>query len=384
MHARMRWAGVMVLGMLAFVSVARAQVTSIEGDVKDENGQALKGALIKIERKDIKGHYQVKTDKKGHYYYGGLPIGMYRISIEVDGKERDSVDNVKTSLGDPREVPFNLKQTAEQNAALQKAAETGTLTKEQERSLSPEQKAAIEKRAKEQAAAMAKNKALNDAFNAGKEAALAKNWQGAVDSFDKASQMDPSQNVVWAQLAEANINLAATKTGPDQQAVMDKGLAAYQKAIELKPDDPSYHNNYALALVKAKRVPDAQAELTKAAQLDPTNAGKYYYNLGAVLVNTGQTDQAGEAFKKAIEASPNYAPAQYQYGVFLVSKAKTTADGKVVPPDGTVEAFQKYLELDPTGPYAESAKGMLQTLTGSVQTVYQNPNAKPPAKKKKN
>jgi len=54
-----------------------------------------------------------------------------------------------------------------------------------------------------------------------------------------------------------------------------------------------------------------------------------------VLVNTGQTDQAGDAFKKAIDANPNYAPAQYQYGVYLVSKAKTTPDGKVVPPDGT-------------------------------------------------
>ena len=32
---------------------------------------------------------------------------------------------------------------------------------------------------------------------------------------------------------------------------------------------------------------NAQAELTKAAQLDPPNAGKYFYNLGAVLVNTG-------------------------------------------------------------------------------------------------
>ena len=195
--------------------------------------------------------------------------------------------------------------------------------------------------------------------------------------------MDPAQNVVWANLAEAEIGLAATKTGTDQQAAMDKGLAAYQKAIELKPDDPSFHNNYALALVKNKKLPEAQAELTKAAQLDPTNAGKYYYNMGAVLVNSGQMDGAGEAFKKAIAANPNYAPAQYQYGVFLVSKATTTADGKVVPPEGTVEAFQKYLELDPTGPYAESAKGMLQTLTGSVATTYQNPNAKPAPKRKR-
>ena len=56
-------------------------------------------------------------------------------------------------------------------------------------------------------------------------------------------------------------------------------------------------------------------ELEKAATLDPPGAGKYFYNLGAVLVNTAQTDAAGEAFKKAIESDPNYAPAQYQYGM---------------------------------------------------------------------
>jgi tetratricopeptide (TPR) repeat protein len=383
MRARMRWIGMMLLGLLTFASMSWGQVTALEGKVQDDQGQPLKGALIKIERTDIRGHYQVKTDKKGHYYYGGLPLGTYRVSVEIDGKEADFVNNVRTHLGDPLELNFDLKQVKERQQEMQKAAETGTLTKEQERSLTPEQKAAIEKRAKEQAEQMKKNKELNDAFNAGREAETAKNWQAAVDGFEKASTIDPTQTVVWAHLADSYINLAGTKTGADQQAAMDKGLNAYQKAIALKPDDPSFHNNYALALVKAKKLDEAKAELTKAATLDPANAAKYYYNLGAVLVNTGQTEQAGEAFKKAIDANPNYAPAQYQYGIYLVSKATTTADGKVIPPDGTIQAFQKYLELDPNGPYAEQAKGMLQTLTGTVQTRYVNPDEKKSSKKKK-
>ncbi len=383
MRARMRSIGMMLFGLLAFASMSWGQTTALEGKVQDDQGQPLKGAMIKIERLDIRGHYQVKTDKKGHYYYGGLPLGTYRVSVEIEGKEADFVNNVRTHLGDPLELNFDLKQVKEQQQAMQKAAETGTLTKEQERSLTPEQKAAIEKRAKEQSEQMKKNKELNDAFNAGREAEQAKNWQGAVDNFEKASQIDPQQTVVWAHLADSYINLAETKTGADQQAAMDKGLGAYQKAIALKPDDASFHNNYALALARAKKIDDAKAELTKAAALDPASAGKYYYNLGAVLVNTGQTDQAGDAFKKAIDTNPNYAPAQYQYGIYLVSKAKTTSDGKVIPPDGTIQAFQKYLELEPNGPYAEQAKGMLQTLTGTVQTTYQNPDEKKSTKKKK-
>ena len=174
--------------------------------------------------------------------------------------------------------------------------------------------------------------------------------------------------------------LAGTKTGAEQEDALTKGGAAWQKAIELKSDDPGYHNNYALALAKAKKYPEAAAELEKAAQLDPPAAGKYYYNLGALLINSGQTDPACEAFKKSIGADASYADAQYQYGVCLVAKATVAPDGKIIPPDGTIQAFQKYLELKPDGQFAEPAKGMLATIQGGIETKYSNPNAPPPTK----
>jgi hypothetical protein len=49
------------------------------------------------------------------------------------------------------------------------------------------------------------------------------------------------------------------------------------------------------------------------------------------------------------------------------------------------EALNKYLELAPNGPNADSAKGLLAMLSTSVQTTYQNPNAAKktaPSKKK--
>ena len=52
----------------------------------------------------------------------------------------------------------------------------------------------------------------------------------------------------------------------------------------------------------------------------------------------------------------------------------------MTPAPGTVEAFQKYLELQPDGPNAQSAKDMLTSLGSSVATTFADPNAK---KKKK-
>jgi tetratricopeptide (TPR) repeat protein len=370
---------------MLFAGAAWAQIAAIEGDVKGPDGQPLKGAVILIERQDMKGTYKgAKTDKKGHYIYNGLPFpGTYTVSVFVDDQKRDQTTGVRTQLGDPVNISFDLKQSAEKQQATQAAVASGTATPEQERGLSKEQKEALEKQAKENAANIAKNKALNDSFNAGKDALAAKNYDVAIDAFQKGVEMDPNQNVIWANLADAYVGQAATKTGADQQASLDKALEAYSKAIALKPENPAYHNNYALTLAKAKKFEEAQAELNKAAQLDPTQAGRYYYNLGAVYVNNGQAAAAEVAFKKSIEANPNYADAQFQYATALSAKLATGADGKVVAPDGMKDALDKYLELDPMGQFADAAKSMLQMIGATIQTNYQNPDAKKGAPKKK-
>jgi tetratricopeptide (TPR) repeat protein len=372
-------------GVLVFAGACLAQTTSIEGDVIGPDGKAMANVkCVVIDRKDIKGHYgPVKTDKKGHYFHAGLPIGTYKISVIDDsGKVLDSVDNVRSKLGDPLPINFNLAAIAAKQQARQKSLEEGKgLSKEEARDMTPEQKAAIEKQMETRKKELSKNKELMDAYNAGMTALQAKQFDQAIASFNKAAEMDPKQVAVWSYLAEANVALAKTKTGPERDAALAKGLEAYVKALELKPEDAAAHNNYALALAQSKKIPEAQAELTKAAQLDPTKAGQYYYNLGAVLVNTGQAEPACEAFKKAIDTDANYAEAQYQWGNCLFAKAQVTPDGKVTPVPGTAEAFQKYLELAPTGPNAEAAKGMLTAMNASVDTKYSNPSAVPAAKK---
>lgn len=368
---------------LIFAGALMAQTSQIEGQVKDENGQPLKDALIKIERKDIKGNYKVKTKKKGDYLHAGLPLGTYDVVLEVGGKDVDRVNGVRTRLGEPTVISFDLQATKQKQAAMQQAAETGQLTQEQQRDMSPEQKAAIEKAMKERQAAMAKNKELNDSFNAGMEALKTKQFDQAVAAFEKASTMDPKQHVIWGNLAEAYSEIGKTKTGAEQEAALAKAVENYNKALELVPNDASYRNNLALVYARAKKFPEMEGELNKAVQLDPTNAGRYYFNMGAVLTNAGQQDPACNAFKKAIEADANYADAHYQYGICLTGKAVTKADGSLTFPEGTAEAFQAYLSLRPDGPHAASAKGMLDTMGSKVDTTYTAPGAKKPTPAKK-
>ncbi len=379
--------------LFLFASAAAfAQTGTIAGKVIGPDGQPAKDAWIKIERTDIRGNYKVKTNKKGEYIHVGLPLGTYNLVCEIDGHPVDLIRGVRTGLGEPTEINFDLaKQAAVQQQtqakvqkAVEKAAETGVIDTELAREMTPEQKAALEKQIKEQSATMKKNKALNDAFNTGMNALGAGQFDVAVEAFTKGSVIDPKQAAIWASLAESYKGQASTKTGDEQAALFAKANESWVKALELKPDDANYHNNHALLLVEAKKYPEAEEELNKAAVLDPASAAKYFYNLGAILTNRGQMEPAGAAFKKAIDANPKHADAQFQYGIYLSAKGTTSADGKVIMPEGTREAFQAYLDNNPNGPLAEAANGMIAAIGSTVSTKFENTDAKKktPAKKK--
>lgn len=384
MLRRVAWATALtaLAGVFAF-----GQMGTFMGKVVGEDGKGVQNVVIKIERKDIKGNWQTKTNKKGDWIYSGMPVpGQFTITCEVNGRVADQLNGVRSQMGEPVELKdfCDLKKIIARQKAQEAAMQTGQVTQELARDMTPEQKAAMEKAVKERSAQLAKNKALNDAYNAGMAAMQAKDYPTAIDNFKKAGELDPKQAAVWIQLAQAYDQYANTKTGAERESTLQLAAENYLKSLELLPADAGLHNNYGLVLAKQKKFAEAQAELEKAAQLDPPGGGKYFFNLGAVNINTGQTDPAIAAFKKAVELDPKYAPAWFQLGSALSGKLTMTPDGKPVPPEGMKAALEKYLELDPTGPNAEAAKSLLTVITGTIETKYENPDAKkPPARKGK-
>src|SRR5271168_1990582 len=147
MLAQSRAYSLFAFSFLLSTGGAFAQISAIEGVVKGADGQPIQKAEILIERKDMKGTYKgAKTDKKGHYIYNGLPLGKYRVSVMIDGQEKDFTEGVQTKLDDPVDISFDLKKAADQQAQVAKAADAGSLTKDQERGLTKEQLELLEKR----------------------------------------------------------------------------------------------------------------------------------------------------------------------------------------------------------------------------------------------
>ena len=364
-----RTAATLAAGVLWFSSVSLAQTGAVFGKVTGPDGNPNQGALIRIERIEIRGNYKVKSDKKGNYHHAGLPVGNYNVTVEIDGRIVDGAQNVP--VFEPIEIDFDLAARAR---GQQQMPTQGRTSQQQREQMSPEERRQWEKVNQEKAVIISKKKKVNAAYNAGRQASRAKDYQTAVNSFNEAAAIEPEQHVVWANLAMAEGNLALTKAGDERQKLLESGFAHYRKAIELDPENASYHNNLGLTLAKNDRLEEGAAELEKAAGLDPLKAGTYYFNLGAVMVNTGRTQDAVSAFKKATEVQPDYAVAYYQLGTALVGSAKMNEDGTVETVAGTVEAFRKYLELEPNGPFAAASEQMIQGLAGKVDTQYEDPN----------
>jgi tetratricopeptide (TPR) repeat protein len=357
---------------------AFSQTAFVQGIIKGPDGAIIQGAVVAFQSVDTSNKTEVKTDKKGHYI-SSMKAGIYSVTVTVDGKLRTAIKQYEAVGGNGDPLDFNLK-----------AAPTGATVPAQQLTSAPAGKGDSasdkdkEKAAKEREAQLAKNKELNDSFGAGKAALDNKQWDEAITQFTKASEIGPTQQAVWAGLAEAYVGSAKAAKGADAAPIYDKAFAAFDKVLTLAPDDAGTYNNYALALAADHKLDDAKIKLAKAVELDPAGAGKYHYNLGALLMNSSNTDGALDEFKKSIAADPNYAEAYFYYGSTLVGKATMDQKtGKMIAPDGTVDALQKYLQLKPDGPNAQSAKDLIAALGSTVSVNYKDPNAPAPKSSKK-
>ena len=93
-----------------------------------------------------------------------------------------------------------------------------------------------------------------------------------------------------------------------------------------------------------------KAKAAEAKKKLPANASSLF-NDAAKLINSGKDAEAESLLKQAIAADDKFAPAYYELGMVYVRMGKN-ADAKT--------NLQKYLELEPSGKDAPTAKEMLK------------------------
>jgi tetratricopeptide (TPR) repeat protein len=350
----------MMLAMLLASVAAMAQNITVRGIAKDKQGQPYVGATIELTSTDNGRKYDLKSDKHGEFSTIILPNGKYDVKLIVDGQtlwQKNFLVSFSTPPG-MSEAQHNFLDL--------------DLSHQQSTGMTEEQKKVQEEAQKKNAEAVKENAKignLNKLMADANTAAQGKNFDEALTLMKQATAADPGRDLLWGKQAEYQYDL---KQFPEAEESIKKAvdLAQSSNDVKVKARVGVWHNLYGQILSGQKKAPEAMQQYDAAAQSDPQNAAMYHFNAGAILTNMQKVDDANLEFDKAIAADPNYAEAYYQKGVNLLQKMKTDAAGKIIAPEGTADAFNKYLELKPDGPNAEGAKALLAQMGETVTIKY--------------
>ncbi len=313
---------------------------SIHGRILDREGKPLQGAVVQIEHITSHRIDDAKTNKNGIYSISGLYAGQYKVTVVVTGKAvmakgTTAGDAIYVASGLDVSVNFDLRSapaTPPAGAAPATAAAVGS--KDDGKTKAAEKKTDAEMRA---------------LFSAGLAALKANNFEEALQQFTAAAEKDPAQPGVFQ-----NLGLAFAKVKKYEESA-----AAYRKAIELKPDDAGLHAELASALADAGKFDESMTPLQEAARLNPSVGAQGYYNLGVVLMNRGKSKEAVEAFSSAVRFDANYAKPYFQLGVAYF--------GSVTTMPQAVSSLEKFLQLNPAGPDAETAKQLIEAARAQLK-----------------
>jgi len=300
----------LALTLLALMVVAANAFAVGEGRMQGKVVDAttkkpIPGATIKFEStggRNVKQEY--KADKNGEYRFLVLDATLqYNFTWSADGYQPVQ-EKVKLRLGEItiREIELTPLSAVQATTPVQQA--------------------------KPDPAVVAYNEGAGLA-NEGKNAE-------AIAKIEEAVSLKPEFTSAYQALARL---YARTKDHA-------KAIDAANKALAISGDDPDMFtllaDEYAASGQKEKA-----AEFRKKAPADANSL----FNEAARLINEGKDKQAEPLLKQAIAANDQMAVAYYELGMMYVRTSKN-ADAKA--------NLEKYLELDPNGKEAGTAKEMLK------------------------
>jgi tetratricopeptide (TPR) repeat protein len=149
-----------------------------------------------------------------------------------------------------------------------------------------------------------------------------------------------------------------SETTPDQ--IIESCTAAIKSTGRSNPNLAIAYTHRGNAYLKNKDMNRAIADYTEALRLNP-KYGVAAFDLCAMTYNSGDTNAATAACKRAIAIDPRKADAYFILGS-LEFGLSHLENGKPVAPPDTEANLDKYLTLAPSGGHAAEVKEMLKYL----------------------
>jgi tetratricopeptide (TPR) repeat protein len=165
-------------------------------------------------------------------------------------------------------------------------------------------------------------------------------------SFALIAAQDPPWLRKLADLGRSGESLSVRNYGDDflRQGNFAAAIAVYRKALDINPKDPLTMTNMAVALYRSGRSDEGLKLLNQALKIASERQGVVYFNLGEILYERGQKEEAIDCYLKSVDSEGDQDLPYLRIG-------KTYKEiGQL---DKAREAFEKALEiqLDPCTPY---------------------------------
>jgi tetratricopeptide (TPR) repeat protein len=332
----------------------------IHGHVSDPAGTGETGGTVSLYEGGMASanatpKYTFDVDANGDFK-GDLTPGSYTLTYRQANtpkdKVADQIDNIKIVAGQDTEVNDDMSR-ADYIAKL-----------------SPEERKALEEAKAKNAAILKENsqiKNLNADLAKSRSDRGAKNFADAAALMQKDVTAKPDEPLLWVELGEAQLGL---KQYGDAETSLQKGIQLEQASKKPNPEiQAAAGNALGESYGSDGKIPESQAAYEAAAKVNPPSASMYYTNEAIVMDRLNQLDATVAAADKAIAADPTKPIPYYLKGKALINKA--TVDPKtqkIIAPDGCADAYKKYLELAPNGPFAADAKSVLAELSATPST----------------
>lgn len=342
---------------------AQTPTGKIHGHVNDPAGSPESTGTISLYAGGIASptaepKYTYQLDANGDFKGENIAPGEYTLVFRLPTTPKDQVadqiDNIKITAGQDTEANDDMSRPEYINK------------------LSPEQRKALEEAKSKNASILKENaqiKNLNADLNKARSDRAAKNFADAAALMQKDVALKPDEPLLWVELGEAQLGL---KQYGDAQTSLQKGIQMESAAKKPNPEViAAAGNSLGEAFGSDNKIPDSQAAYEAAAKANPASAALYYTNEAIIMDRENQLDATVAAADKAIAADPTKPIPYYLKGKALINKA--TVDPKtqkIIAPDGCAEAYKKYLELAPDGPFANDAKSVLAELSQTQSNSY--------------
>jgi len=317
------------LFVFATPTVAQSARGGLGGKIVDAQGNPVPDAEVTLENPEVNLRYVVKTNSKGEWAQGGMPVGNRMNITARKGNLEGGMKGVPVRQGSIMEIP-NITVTA---AVAPVDAARKAMEAEMEK-VAAEVNALLE---------------ANDS-------------EGAIAKFNELALKLPNCALCYDRIADLYI----------KKSQWDEAEKALQKAVEIDASDRDAYRMLVTVYNSQKRYEEAAKANEKVNTLSagPLGMGapgggdaNASFNAGAIALNMqlaaekeGKADvaaakmkEAQAHFEQAIQLKPDMAEAYYELGMLFVKQNKIPEAKKMLA---------EYVKLAPNGPNAEMAKAI--------------------------